>query len=76
MIDTTINAELSACMENLPVEKQRQVLEFARTLASRPIKGVAGRVLLKYAGTIEESDLELMAKAIEDGCERVDANEW
>ena len=58
-------------MEKLPVNKKRQVLEFARNLAL-PVKGVPGTILLKYAGTIEESDLELMAQAIEEGCGTID----
>jgi len=76
MIETTIHAELSACMEQLPLEKQRQVLDFARNLASLPVKGVPGHTLLKFAGSIEESELQLMEKAIEEGCERIDADEW
>lgn len=68
MIDTTIQTELSACLEQLPVEKQRQVLEFARNLVSRPPQGGSGRDLLKFAGTIDKATLEAMEKAIEEGC--------
>ena len=63
-------------MEKLPVEKQREVLEYARTLASGQIKGVPGRDLLKYAGTIEESDLDAMSQAIEAESEKIDPDEW
>lgn len=76
MVDATIENELSTCLGQLPVEQQRQVLEFARTLATRPIEGKRGSNLLQFAGTIEESDLEAMSQAIEDGCERIDADEW
>ena len=31
---------------------------------------------LKLAGTIPQDDLQQMAAAIEDGCERIDINEW
>jgi uncharacterized protein (DUF433 family) len=38
--------------------------------------GVAGQQLLAFAGTIPSDDTALMRQAIEDGCERVDANGW
>jgi len=76
MIDATIEQELSTCLGRLPIERQRQVLEFARTLATPPLQGVPGSTLLQFAGTIDKSDLEAMSQAIEDGCERIDADEW
>ena len=68
MVDATIEEELSTCLGRLPVEQQRQVLEFARTLATAPLRGVRGSTLLQFAGTIEVSELETMSQAIEDGC--------
>jgi hypothetical protein len=76
MVDTTIETELFACVGGLPVEKQRQVLEFARTLATSPSQGVRGADLLRFAGTIDKADLDTMSQAIKDGCERIDAAEW
>ncbi len=76
MVDAAIEQELSTCLGRLPVEQQRQVLEFARTLATPLLQGVRGSTLLKFAGTIDESDLEAMSQAIEDGCERIDVDEW
>ena len=76
MVDATIEHELSTCLGRLPVEQQRQVLEFARTLAPPPRQGVRGSNLLQFAGTINEPDLEAMSQAIKDGCERIDTDEW
>lgn len=76
MVDAKIEAELSNCLHNLPIEKQRQVLEFARTLATSNVHGVRGVDLLQFAGTIDESDLDAMSQAIEDGCEGIDPDEW
>lgn len=39
-------------------------------------RGVAGERLLAFAGVIPSDDAELMRQAVEDGCERVDANGW
>ncbi len=62
-------------LDILPYEQQRRILDFARALTVSAPVGVAGRELLRFAGTIEEDDLQMMAQAIEDGCERVDLNE-
>jgi hypothetical protein len=38
-------------------------------------RGTDGASLLRFAGTIDAKDLEMMSKAIETGCEKVD-DEW
>lgn len=76
MVDAVIQNELTTYLGRLPVEQQRQVLEFARTLVAAPPRGVPGANLLRFAGTIDAGDLESMSQAIEDGCERIDADEW
>ena len=76
MGDATIETELSTCLQKLPVEKQRQVLEFAQALATSAVQGVRGADLLRFAGTIDKSDLDAMSQAIEDGCEGINLEEW
>jgi hypothetical protein len=63
-------------LEALPPELQEQVLVFVRQLDPAPLRGVAGKSLLHFANTISKADLELMRRAIEEGCEQVDPNEW
>ncbi|MEY2911284.1 MAG: hypothetical protein RLZZ184_593 [Cyanobacteriota bacterium] len=55
---------------------QYQVLEFAPNLTKSKIKGVPGKELLKFAGSIPKEDLQLMSEAIKQDCEKVDVNEW
>ncbi|WP_231939960.1 hypothetical protein [Dolichospermum compactum] len=55
---------------------QYQVLEFARNLTSSKIKGVPGKQLLHFAGSIHKEDLQLMSEAIKQDCEKVDFDEW
>lgn len=76
MIDATIETELSTCLQQLPVDKQRQVLEFAQMLATSAVRGVQGANLLRFAGTIDKSDLDTMSRAIKDECEGIDLDEW
>lgn len=63
-------------LEKLPIEQQRQVLEFVRALASTELKGSLGSSLMRFAGTIDLKDLEAMTNAINEDCEKVSSNEW
>ena len=76
MLNTTVKKEIINEDGRLDYEQQRRVLDFARTLATTSPKGVPGRQLLSFAGTIPADDLKSMAQAIEDSCEKVDLNEW
>jgi hypothetical protein len=38
--------------------------------------GTPGESLRKYAGTIGKEDADQMQKAIEEGCEQVNPDEW
>jgi hypothetical protein len=76
MISPTLETEIQEQLSQLPLEQQRQVLEFARALVTARVRGVSGRSLLGFAGLIEDDDLTLMRQAIEDECEQVQPNEW
>ena len=71
-----ITTQVLQQMETLPESLQRQVLEFIQALQLLTQRGVSGKQLLRFAGTIPSEDLELMRKAIEAECERVDLDEW
>jgi hypothetical protein len=76
MVDATIEKELTSCLGQLPVQKQLQVLDFAKALAMPVVKGVQGKTLLRFAGSIDATDVEAMSQATADDCEGVDAYEW
>jgi hypothetical protein len=71
-----ITTQVVQQLETLPEDLQRQVLDFVQALQHSAQQGVSGKQLLQFAGTIPPDDLELMRKTIENGCERVDADEW
>ena len=75
-MSTIIKMKVIEQLETLPENLQRQVLVFMQGLQSVVGQGVLGKQLLKFAGSIPVDDLELMRQAIEDGCDRVDVNEW
>lgn len=70
-----IEKEIFARLDKLSPEQQQQVLNFIRVINS--LTGVAGKNLLRFAGTIESDDLHLITQAIEEDCEQVnDVDEW
>jgi len=70
-----VKEQILAQLAGLSEAQQRRVLDFARSLAASPDR-VAGRTVLRFAGAIEEEDLQTMSRAIEEGCEKIDPDEW
>ena len=68
--------ELLKQLEQLGPEEQRQVLDFARTLATCKRGGTPGESLIRFGGAIDAADLAIIAEAIEEGCEQVNPDEW
>ncbi|UUO13669.1 MULTISPECIES: hypothetical protein [Aphanizomenonaceae] len=73
---TSISDQIIQQLNIIPQDLQYQVLEFARNLTKSKIKGVPGKELLKFAGSIPKEDLQLMSEAIKQDCEKVDFDEW
>lgn len=73
MTTESIKDNLIAQIDKLPHDLQLRVLDYAKTLIP---KGVEGKSLLRFENAIATDDLQLMSKAIEEGCEKVDISEW
>ena len=69
-------SEATEQMANLPYSLQKKILKYIRELTLSEKKGVPGKSLLKYAGSIPQDDLKTMSEAIENDCGKIDANEW
>ncbi len=69
-----VKEQILAQLAGLSEDQQLRVLDFARSLVSPD--GIAGRDLLRFAGAIEKEDLQTMSRAIEEGCEKIDQDEW
>jgi hypothetical protein len=76
MLNTSVKKDIINQIGRLDYEHQRHVLDFARALAVTGPKGVSGKQLLSFAGSIPAENLKVIKKVIEDGCEKVDLNEW
>jgi len=66
--------ELVSTVEQLPEDKQRAVLEYARGL-SKELTDRNAR-LRDLFGSISPEDGETMLRVIEEECERIDAESW
>lgn len=76
MLNIMVKKQIINQMGLLDYEHQKRVLDFARALVETCPKGVPGKKLLSFAGTIPAIDLKAMEQAIEDSCAKVDLNEW
>lgn len=76
MSRSVVGQQILEQLDQLAPEQQRQVLAFIRSLAHPASERVPGASLLHFAGTIAADDLQAIARAIDDGCERVDRDEW
>ena len=76
MTGTVITQEIIRQVGKLPYRSQQKVLGFARELDVNSPKGVEGKNLVRFAGSIKSDDLKEMSKVIEEGCEKIDTDGW
>ena len=76
MTTMAIKSELLLHLNRLPTAMQCQVLQFTRALEMTTHAGVPGSNLIAFAGCIPPDDLNVIAQAVAEGCERVDVHEW
>jgi hypothetical protein len=76
MLDSAIQNDLLKEVEQLPPPLQRKVVDFAHSLAQARPRGTPGRQLLEFAGILSPEEAKAMMDAIEEDCERIDANDW
>ena len=75
-MNTPVVDKLIEQLRALPSEMQWRVLEFTRALAASVPHGVPGRQLVRFSGIVPPDDVLQMRRAIENGCEAVDASGW
>ena len=76
MVQPAIKEKILKDLDRLPAKLQQKVQEFAHALVLTEPKGTPGKVLLRFAGVLDEDSTPQMEKAIEDGCEQVDLDQW
>jgi hypothetical protein len=76
MLDASIQNELLREVEQLSLPLQRKVVDFAHSLTESKTKGTPGRQLLDFVGILSPKEGKAMTEAVQEGCERIDADEW
>ncbi|MFK7848492.1 MAG: hypothetical protein AB8G77_24600 [Rhodothermales bacterium] len=76
MVHPAIQKKILDQLGQLALEKQQQVLAFAEALGKHSIKGLPGNAYLRFAGVIDAENAASIKKAVVEGCEQVDENEW
>ncbi|MBP0028182.1 hypothetical protein [Roseofilum sp. Guam] len=73
---TQLLEEAIAQLKHLPEDWQDAIA--ARLLAEIQAEpsGTPGYKLLRFAGSIPAEDLQIMAEAIQEDCNRIDIDEW
>ena len=74
MISNTLTTEILRNLNFLGHGEQNQVLKYVKSLVEKKKEKKAD--YMKYFGSIDEDDIALMEKAIQEDCERIDYNEW
>ena len=75
-MDNALQNQLLSYVGQLDAPDQIRVVNYARSLAESVPRGTAGEASLKFAGCISSADVEEMTLAIEEGCEKIDGDEW
>jgi hypothetical protein len=77
MTDASFEQELLGHAHQLSAEKQQRLLNYARVLAkTRHIQGESGQSIIQSPGLFRVEDLDEMAQAIAEDCERIDWGGW
>jgi hypothetical protein len=76
MVSSNLQTELTAALDRLNEQQQRQVLAYAQRMGKPTPPGVPLRSLLKFAGTLTPEEGAEMNKVIEEGCGQVDHEGW
>lgn len=76
MVLPAIRDQILSDLDRLAPEQQRRAAELVHGLVSTLPKGASGRDLLRFAGSLDDESAREMIEAIEQGCERVDLDEW
>ncbi|MFO7890069.1 MAG: hypothetical protein R6V04_06995 [bacterium] len=76
MINPRIKKEILEQLDHLKFEQQNQILQYINNLTHQRKHSVNGKKLLDFAGEIDEGDLKIISDVIEQGCEKVNPDEW
>jgi len=72
MLKGTIDNRIASSLSRLKPRQKSKVLAYIRSL----LEPGERKDILKYAGMFDSEDIRQMEQAIQEGCEKIDGNEW
>ena len=76
MVVPAVKEQILTDLDQLSPEQQKRAAELVHGLVAPLPRGASLEDLLKLAGTLDSDTAREMMEAIEEGCERVDLDEW
>ena len=76
MGNPAVRDEILRRLDGLSGDQQSRVLDFVEPVDSLARQGSSLQDLEPFSGIIDEKSWQEMEAAIEEACERVDADEW
>ena len=76
MLSPGIKENIISELDKLPADLQKKVQDFVQALVISLPKGKPGKSYLEFAGILDKQSTDEITRTIEEGCERVDLNEW
>ncbi len=76
MVLPAVKDQILQDLDQLSPEQQKQAAELVHGLVSQLPKGASIEDVMQLAGSLDDQSAREMMEAIEEGCERVDLDEW
>ncbi len=74
MENIELRNRILANLDNLSRQQQEKLYEFIKSMITKRKEPLPK--ILKLAGSINNSDLMIMQKAIDEDCEKINPNDW
>jgi hypothetical protein len=76
VIEPTVKEQILKDLDRLSPELQRRALTLVHGLVDPFPKGASVEDLMSVAGILDDESAREMMEAIEEGCERIDPEDW
>ena len=71
-----LKKQINDDLKKMPVELQKRVQEFTHALLVSQPQGSSGKNLAKFAGILKKDEATKIMSEINEGCGKVDIDEW
>jgi hypothetical protein len=76
VIEPTVKERILRDLDQLSPELQQRALQLVHNLVDPLPKGASVEDLMSLAGALDDESAREMIEAIEEGCERIDPEDW